>query len=336
MRRPRVFVTRAIPEEPMRLLRGNLEVDAWPQEDLKPSREEIIEHIRDKEGILTLLTDEIDAEVMDSAPNLKIIANYAVGYDNIDVKAASERGILVTNTPEVLTETVADLTFALILSVARGIVKYDALVRGRGWKGDWKPMLFLGSDVHGKTLGIVGLGRIGEAVARRARGFDMRILYFDIVRRGELEGELGVEYVSLEELLRASDYVSLHVPLMRETRHMMGEEEFNLMKATAYLINTSRGPVVDEEALYKALKERRIAGAALDVFEVEPLSDDNPLLELENVVLTPHIGSASPETRIGMGLLAAEALVDFLARKRAPRYVVNPEVLRGLDLKREA
>lgn len=335
MSRPTVFVARSIPKEPLSILREHLDVDMWPDEDLNPPREEIIKHIEDKVGVLTLLTDKMDAEVMDAAPNLKIISNYAVGYDNIDIKAATERDILVTNTPEVLTETVADLAFALILAAARGIVKYDAIIRRREWKGAWKPMLFLGSDVYEKTLGIIGLGRIGAAVAKRARGFNMRILYSDVVRREELERELEVEYTSLEELLRSSDYVSVHVPLMKDTHHLIGAKELDLMRSTAFLFNTSRGPVVDEQALYKALKEGKIAGAGLDVFEVEPIPDDNPLIGLDNMVLVPHIGSASRETRINMGLLAANALVDFLVKKRAPKYMVNPEVLDRHGIKRE-
>ncbi|MBC7329244.1 D-glycerate dehydrogenase [bacterium] len=321
----RVFVTRVIPDEGLNLILENCDAEVW-REETPPSREIIIEKIKDCEGILVLLTDKIDAEIMDNAPKLRIISNYAVGYDNIDVKSATQRGILVTNTPGVLTETTADLAFALILATARRIVEADKFTRSGRWKS-WGPMLFLGRDVYGATLGIIGLGRIGQAVARRAKGFNMRVIYFSRKRKVEVERELGVEYRELHSLLREADIVSIHTPLTEETYHLIGEKELSLMKPTAILVNTARGAVVDQKALYKALKERRIFGAGLDVYEKEPIDEDDPLMELENVILLPHIGSASVETRGRMARMAAENLLAGL-RGEIPPNLVNPEVLR--------
>lgn len=318
----KVFVTRALPIPALNLLRKETEVTVNP-EDRQLTKEEIIEGLKGKDALLCLLTDKIDAEIMDCT-RLRVISNYAVGYDNIDVEAATKRGIPVTNTPGVLTETVADLTWALLMAIARRIVESDKHVRSGKWKG-WSPMLLLGSDVYGKTLGIVGLGRVGSAVARRARGFGMKILYHSAHRKEELEKELGLECVRLRELLRRSDYVTLHVPLLPSTRHLIGEKELELMKESACLVNTSRGPVVDEEALIKALRGKRIAGAALDVYENEPSVPD-ALIELNNVVLTPHIGSASSETRTKMAFMAVENLLSVL-RGEVPPNLVNREVL---------
>jgi glyoxylate reductase len=264
---------------------------------------------------------------MDSAPRLRIISQYAVGYDNIDVKAATERGIYVTNTPGVLTETVADFTMALMMAIARRVVEADKYIRQGKWKVGWHPLYFLGTDLYGATLGIVGLGRIGSAVARRAKGFDMKILYYDVVRRENLEKELGAKFVDLDTLLKESDFVTLHVPLTPKTKDLIGERELKLMKPTAYLINTSRGKVVDEKALIKALKEGWIAGAALDVFYQEPTPPDNPLLELDNVVVAPHIASASLETRSRMAEIVAENLIAFKEGKKPPT-LVNPDVMK--------
>ncbi|MGC8933239.1 MAG: glyoxylate reductase [Candidatus Methanodesulfokora sp.] len=323
--KPSLFMTREIPKRGLDIIRENFDVDLWPDE-APPSKEEIIKRIRDKQALVSLLTDPIDEEVINSAPNLRIIAQYAVGFDNIDLKAATKRGIYVTNTPEVLTETTADFAFALMLAVARRVVEADKYVRNGKWKVAWHPLMMLGEDVHGRTLGIVGLGRIGCAVARRARGFNMKILYYDVVRREDMERELGIKYVDLETLLKESDFVTIHTPLTPETYHLIGEKQLRMMKKTAFLINTSRGKVVDQKALYKALKEGWIAGAALDVFEQEPIEMDDPLLELENVVLAPHIASASHETRSRMAEIVAENLLAF-KRGEIPPTLVNKDVI---------
>jgi glyoxylate reductase len=288
----------------------------------------LLEKVRGKDGILCLLTDTIDREVMEAAgPKLKVIANYAVGYNNIDVEEATRRGIMVTNTPGVLTETTADLAWALMMSVARRIVEADRFVRAGKFRG-WEPMLLLGTDVYGATLGIVGFGRIGQAMARRALGFDMTVLYYDLQRASEeIEQKYRVRFTPLPELLQTSDFVSLHVPLTKDTYHLIGERELRMMKREAYLINTARGPVVDEKALVRALREGWIRGAALDVFEREP-EVELELLELENVVLAPHIGSASYATRTRMAEIAAQNLVKAL-QGEIPPNLVNPEVLRG-------
>lgn len=318
----RVFITRKIFSEALELLRKQglaYQMHAGPP----LSKAELLEKVREVEGLICLLSDRIDRAVLEASRALRVVANVAVGYDNIDVQAASELGIMVTNTPEVLTEATADLTFGLILAVARRIVEGDKLVREGGFHG-WELDLLLGAEVHHKILGIVGLGRIGEAVARRAQGFGMEILYFDPVRRPELERALGAEFVGLEELLRRSDFVSLHLPLRPQTRHLLGKKELELMKPTAFLINAARGPIVDEAALVEALKAGRLAGAGLDVFEREP--EVHPeLLKLANVVLTPHLGSAGRETRVKMAIIAVENVLAALAGRRPPN-LVNPEV----------
>ncbi|MEM2481297.1 MAG: glyoxylate reductase [Candidatus Hadarchaeales archaeon] len=330
VRMKRVFVTRLLPGPALEVLREKCEVEV-NEEDRVLTKREIIEGVRGKDGLLCLLTDRIDAEVMDAgAPTLKVISNYAVGFDNIDVPEATRRGIAVTNTPGVLTETTADLTWALLMAVARRIVEADKFVRKGDWKG-WAPSLFLGRDVYGKTLGIVGLGRIGKAVARRAAGFEMKVLYFDVKRDEKAEKELGVRFVSLEELLRESDFVSIHVPLTKETWHLIGEKELRLMKPTAFLVNVARGPIVDEAALIRALREHWIAGAALDVYEREPYVPPE-LIQLENTVLLPHLGSASVETRERMAMMAVENLLAVL-ESRIPPNLVNPEVAPVLGLK---
>ena len=332
MGRAKVFVTRRLFDEAISLIEEYADVEVYDSEEEPAPYDLILEKVRDIDGLLCLLTDKIDARVIEAGERLKVISNYAVGYDNIDVEAATKRGIYVTNTPGVLTETTADLAWAILMAIARRVVEADKYVRAGRWVHAWGPKMMLGSDVHGKTLGIVGLGRIGSAVARRAKGFNMRVIYYDVVRREDLEGELGLEYKPLEELLREADYITLHVPLTKDTYHLIGERELNMMKPTAYLINTSRGAVIDQRALYRALKERRIAGAALDVFEKEPIDQDDPLLELDNVVLTPHIGSASVETRKKMAMMAAENLVSVL-RGVEPPNLVNPEVRKIRPLK---
>ena len=266
----------------------------------------------------------MDAELLDNAPNLKVVSNMAVGFDNIDAAECTTRGIPVGNTPGVLTDTTADLAWALLMAGARRIVEGMDYVRARKWK-TWGPMLLMGQDVYGATLGIIGLGRIGATVAKRATGFDMRILYYDVRRREDLETEWELEYVDLDTLLRESDFVTIHTILSPETHHLIGEREFQLMKETAVLVNAARGPIVDPEALHKALKEGQIAYAALDVTEPEPINMDNPLLELDNIIIVPHIGSASYATRGKMAEMAARNLIAGVKGERLPTCV-NPEV----------
>lgn len=298
------------------------EMDVWP-EQMPPAKSVIMERIADCEGLLSLLTDEVDGALMDAAPKLKVVSNYAVGFNNIDVDAATERGILVANTPGVLTGTTADLAWSLLMSIARRIVEGDKYVRARNWK-TWEPQLLLGSDVYEATIGIIGFGRIGQAMARRAAGFDMRIVYTDIARNEEAEKETGAEFMQLDDLLKASDFVTIHTLLNEETHHLIGAREFELMGPDSYLINSSRGPVIDEAALYNALKNETIRGAALDVTEEEPIPDDSPLLELDNVVIVPHIGSASRQTRNKMARMAAANLIAGITGEPLPNCV-NPE-----------
>lgn len=324
---PVAFVTRRIPESGLALVRAAAETRVFP-EARPPRREELLSGVAGCQGLLCLLTDRIDGEIMD-AGELRIIANYAMGYENIDVGAATERGIPVTNAPAAgLRESPADFTLALLLAAGRRVVEGDRRVREGRFAG-WGPMELLGTDLHGKTLGIVGAGRIGSAVARRARGFDMRILYHSRTRKAELEAETGARYRSLDALLREADYVTLHVPLTEATHRLIGRDELGRMKRTALLVNTSRGSVVDEAALGDALERGELAGAALDVFEDEP--DVHPaLLDRPDVVLTPHAASATEATRSEMAVLAAENLVAGL-RGRRPPNLVNPEVLRSQD-----
>jgi glyoxylate reductase len=324
----RVFVTRKIPKEGLDIITREFKTSVWPDE-VPPSKEEIVQNSKDCEGMVTLLSDPIDAEIIDSLPNLKVIAQYAVGYDNIDLEHATSKGIIVTNTPGVLTETTADLTWALILSASRRIVEADAYVKAGHWKVAWGPELLLGLDIHGATLGIVGMGRIGKAVAKRASGFNMRILYTSRSiheKDTDLIKTLHAQEVELPILLRESDIVSLHVPLTPQTKYMIGKDEMALMKPGAILINTSRGPVIDEQALYDALKSGHLGAAGLDVFADEPIKPENPLLSLTNIVVVPHIGSASTQTRSIMAKMCAENLRRALNGERPPN-IVNPEVL---------
>jgi glyoxylate reductase len=332
MPKPKVYVTRELPERGLKIIKKHFDAEVWP-EYAPPPKKVIIEKARNVDALATLLSDKIDAEVFDAAPKLKIVAQMAVGFDNIDISEATKRGIYVTNTPEVLTDTTADFAWALLLAVARRVVEADKYVRSGQWKVGWHPMMLQGRDVHGATLGVIGAGRIGFAVAKRATGFDMKILFYDVVPRPEME-KLGAKKVDMDTLLRESDFVSIHVPLMKETYHLINEEKLKLMKKTAYLINNSRGPVVDEKALYKALKEGRIAGAALDVFEQEPTPLDNPLLKLDNVVVAPHISSASYETRSRMAEMVAENLVAFFNGEKPPN-LVNPEVMKIRPLQKQ-
>ncbi|MBI3031149.1 MAG: D-glycerate dehydrogenase [Candidatus Rokubacteria bacterium] len=322
---PRILITRSLPPEAMSLAQARAAVDLHPGPHSLP-RADLVARLKDKAGLVCLITDAIDAEVLSGAPGLRVVANVAVGYNNIDVAAATARGIVVTNTPEVLTETTADFTWALLMAVARRVVEGDAYVRA-GKFSRWEWELLWGADVHGKALGILGFGRIGKAVARRARGFGMRILYHDAVRAdAAAERELGATWVDKATLLKESDFVTLHTLLSPETRHLIGAAELRQMKRTAYLINASRGPCVNEAELVQALKEGWIAGAALDVYEDEPKVHPG-LLGLPHVVLAPHIASASRETRVRMATLAVENCLAVLEGK-APPTPVNPEVLR--------
>ncbi len=333
MPKPKVYVTRLLPERGLTKIRQNFDTEVWEEYGPPPKRV-IVEKVSDIDGLVPLLSDPIDAEVFDAAPKLKIVAQMAVGFDNIDIKEATRRCIYVTNTPEVLTETTADFAWALLMAIARRVVEADKYVRTGQWKVSWHPSMLLGRDVHGATLGIVGAGRIGAALARRAKGFDMKILYYDVVPRPDLEKDLGAKRVDLDTLFRESDFVSVHVPLMKETYHLVDARKLSLMKKTAYLINNSRGPTVDEKALYDALKEGRIAGAGLDVFEQEPTPTSNPLLRLENVVVAPHISSASHETRSKMAEMAADNAIAFFEGKKPPN-LVNPEVLQTRPLSKQ-
>jgi glyoxylate reductase len=310
-----VFVTRRLPGDALDVLARHAAVDLWPDE-LPPPYETIMRHVRDADGLICLLTDRIDGALLDVAPRLRVISNLAVGYDNIDVAAATARGIPVGNTPGVLTETTADLAFALILAAARRIVEADAFVRHGKWR-TWDPGLLLGHDVHGATLGIVGFGKIGQAVARRATGFGMRVLY---TSRSRVSTDLGAR-VDLDTLLLESDFVSLHVPATEETVGMIGERELALLKRTAILVNTARGSVVDQPALVRALRAGTIAGAGLDVAAVEPLPFDDPLLRAPNVTLRPHIGSASHATRARMATMAVENCLAGLRGDPLPNSV---------------
>jgi len=292
--------------------------------DLPPPRDTIIENIASVEGLLCLLTDKIDAPLMDKAPKLKVISNCAVGFDNIDVDAATKRGIAVGNTPGVLTETTADFAFALMMAAARRVAEGDRNMRAGKWK-TWGPMILLGQDVFGSTLGIIGMGRIGAAMARRAKGFGMKIMYSDVIRQQpQTEKELGLEYVELGKLLAESDFITLHTNLSPETHHLIGPEQFKKMKRNCILINTSRGPIVDNMALYEALRDGKIAYAGLDVTEPEPIPIDHPLLTLDNIVIAPHIASASVTTRTKMGMMAAENLIAGLKGEPLPNPV-NPK-----------
>jgi glyoxylate reductase len=318
----KVFVTREILPEGLEILRKNFDVDVWT-EYAPPSKEIIKERIKDADAILTMLSDKIDAEIINSAPKLKIIAQLAVGYDNIDLKAAKARGIYVTNTPDALTDASADFSFALMMAISRRVVEADKYVRAGNWKVAWHPSMMLGAPLRGTTLGIIGAGRIGQAMAKRGRGFDMRILYFNRSAKPEFEKECGAKRVELDELLKESDFVSLHVPLNDQTRGLINAEKLAMMKKTAYLISNARGPVIEEKALYEALKNHKIAGAALDVFCTEPTPADNPLLELDNIVVAPHISSANTVTRTKMSVMNAEDITAVLMGKEPKNIVVG-------------
>jgi glyoxylate reductase len=319
----KVLVTKPVFPEALEFLRSQVSIDANPDDRVLP-KEELIARLQGKQGAVTLLTDVIDREVLESIPDVRIICNIAVGFNNVDIENASRLGILVTNTPGVLTETTADFAWALLMSAARRVVEGDSFARSGQWKA-WGLQMLLGNDIFGKTLGIVGFGRIGQAVARRAMGFSMKIQYFDTQPVPPEAVPPGVTAASLDSLLTTSDFISVHVPLLPETTHLLNDTTFAKMKPNCIVVNTARGPVVDEKALARALKSGKIAGAGLDVFEREPEIEPS-LLELKNVVLAPHIASASRETRLKMCMMAAENLVAGLKGERPPN-LVNPEAL---------
>ncbi len=323
MSRPRVFVSREIFPEALEAIGRVAEVDLW-RDEMPPPREVLLERSAGADGVLCLLTDGIDSEFFDAAgPQLKVVSQIAVGYNNIDVAEATRRGVAVGYTPDVLTDTTADFAFALLMASARLIVPGHTAAHDGSWR-TWHPLHFLGQDIHGATLGIVGMGRIGFEMARRSEGFDMRVLYYDVAERADLEARLPMTRVTMDALLAESDFVSLHVDLNSSTHHMMNAEAFRSMKDTAILINAARGPVVDHMALYEALKAEEIGGAALDVTEPEPIPSDHPLLTLGNCLIVPHIASASVATRRAMSMLAASNLVSGL-EGRPLQACVNPE-----------
>ena len=325
MPRPKILATRPLFDAARQILQEKCEVEYWPQEE-RISREELFRRVKDKQGLVCLLTDRVDDELLRGATKLRIVANVAVGFDNVDIPACSKRGVAVTNTPGVLDESTADFAWALMMAVARRVGEGETLARSGNWKG-WDLDQLVGTDVWGKTLGLVGFGRIGRAMARRAGGFKMKVIYSDLQRAPEdVEKEVNAEYRDFNTLLAESDFVSLHVPLLPETQGLLEAAKFFRMKPTAFLINTSRGSVVDEAALVHALESKKIAGAALDVYENEPFI--HPGLKRSNVVLTPHIASASLETRTKMVCMAAENVRDFFDGKRPPN-VLNPEVIKA-------
>lgn len=323
MQKKKVFVTRKIPQKGIQLLRKHFIVKVYPKDQVIP-RKVLLREVKQCDALLSLLTEKIDQEILNANPNLKVVSNYAVGYDNIDVKVATAKGIPVCNTPGVLEDAVAEHTFALLMALSKRIVEADQFVRAGKYQR-WEPMLLLGTELKGKTIGIIGLGRIGSGVAERARkGMGANVLYHDIRRNKEFEKTYQAKFVSKEELLKKSDFVSLHVPLLPSTRHLIGKRELAMMKKTAYLVNTSRGPVVDEKALVKALQKKQIAGAGLDVYENEPKLTPG-LTKLKNAVLTPHTASATLEARTAMSELAAQNIIDVLQGRKA-KFTVNPEV----------
>jgi glyoxylate reductase len=323
----KVYVTRRILEPALSMLSRECQVIVNKKLQ-PPSRAEILKNVVGKSGILCMLTDRMDAEVMDKAgSNLKVISSYSTGFEHIDVKEATARGIYVTYTADILAEATADIAFGLILACARNIVSADEYVRNKKWKVAWAPDLMLGYNIHGATLGIIGLGRIGSALARRARGFNMKVLYHNRNRNQQLESELGVTYAELEKLLAQSDFVSIHATLNSASHQLLDWKKLQLMKKTAFLINTARGHLVKEADLVRILKNNQIAGAGLDVFETEPLSGSSPFLKMKNAILLPHIGSATYQTRSKMAEVAAKNLLDVIAEKEPdPKFLVNPEV----------
>jgi glyoxylate reductase len=320
----KVYITSLFPDIVTEMLEGIATTKQWKGEAVL-SHAVLKEEIKDAEGLLCLRVDKIDADIINAATNLKVISNFAVGFDNIDIDLATKCGIPVGYTPGVLSETTADLAFALLMAAARRTAEADRYVRNGRWTIARQPFLMYGQDVHHATLGIIGMGQIGAEMARRGQGFRMRVLYCNRNRRKDLEKELGAEYVSLPDLLSYSDFVSIHAPLTESTHHLIGKAELALMKPTAILINTARGQIVDQQALYEALISGKIRGAALDVAEKEPIPPDDPILKLENVVFSPHVGSATKATRDRMAQLAVENLIAGLEGRKL-RHCVNPEV----------
>ena len=319
--RSKVYITRKLPDEIVGRMKEKYEVRMWDKEDEPVPRDVLEEEIQQVDGLFCLLTEQIDSSLLENAHRLKVVANMAVGYNNIDVEEANRRGITVTNTPGVLTETTADLTFGLLMAAARRIPESSDYLRDGKWE-TWSPMQLTGQDIHGATLGIIGMGRIGEAVAKRASGFNMNVIYHNRSRKNEAERKLGLRYVEkLDELLKESDFVCVLTPYTSETKNLIGREQLSLMKESAILINTARGGIVNEEALYDGLKNKEIWAAGLDVFEEEPVPLDHPLLSLPNLVTLPHIGSASIRTRMKMAEVAAENLMKVLDGEEAPNKV---------------
>lgn len=323
--KPKIYITTRIPEQAEAYLTAHCEIHKWEGPEQIP-RQQLLDNVKDVEGLLTT-GGSIDRELLAHAPQLKVVSNISVGYNNFDLQAMRERGVWGTNTPHVLTETVADLAFALILATARRVTELDKLVKEGRWAHGTDEMLF-GTDVHGKTLGIIGMGRIGAAIAKRAKyGFDMNVSYYNRHPRHDLEAKWGVTYLPLNNLLQTSDFVLTMIPLTDDTFHFIGKEHFACMKPTAIFINVSRGKIVDESALIEALQQKQIWGAGLDVFEEEPVSPDNPLLQMPNVVTLPHIGSATEQTRFAMAMLAVKNLITALQGNEPPDLV--PELRKG-------
>lgn len=322
MAKPKIFITRPIPEDVLVQIQSECEVDMWHTSAILPP---IADKIPPLDGLMTYGHEPVTAEMFDTSPNLKVVSVVGVGYDHVDEDAARERGIALGHTPGVLSDTTADMTWALLLASARNIVPAHNHVQIQKKWNYYDPNILWGYDVHHATIGIVGMGRIGYAVAKRAKAFDMKVLYYKRERRRDWEEELGVVYTELDHLLTVSDFVTLHVPLTDETTHMIGKSEFELMKPTAILVNIARGPVVDHTALYEALTEGQIAGAALDVTEPEPINTDHPLLDLDNLLIAPHLGSATIQTRMKMATMAMENLFAGLNGERLPYGVVQPD-----------
>ncbi|MGG1676855.1 2-hydroxyacid dehydrogenase [Neobacillus sp. NRS-1170] len=321
--KPYIYITRKLPEAMIEAMQQKYEVKMWEHEDIPVSKEVLYAEAKKADALFTMLSDQIDEQILTDGNRLKVVANLAVGFDNIDVKTASIEGVAVCNTPDVLTDTTADLTFGLLMAAARRIVEAAEYVKEGKWKS-WSPMLLAGHDIHHKTIGIVGMGKIGETVAKRATGFDMEILYHNRTKKPEMEQQLGAKYVSFEELVEKSDFIVCLTPLTPETKNLFSREVFSGMKQSAIFINASRGPVIDEQALFDALTAGEIAGAGLDVFEREPINRDHPLLSLPNVVALPHIGSSSVETRTAMMKLCVENIMAVL-EGNMPKTLVNKD-----------
>ncbi|WP_394236544.1 2-hydroxyacid dehydrogenase [Niallia oryzisoli] len=322
----KVYITRKLPDEVVERLEEHFHVSMWEDEDTAVPYEILKEEIKEADGLFSTVTETIDENLLEQAEKLKVISTMAVGYNNIDIAAATKRNIMVAHTPGVLTETTADLTFALLMAASRRLIEASDYLRSGQWK-TWSPLLLTGQDIYGATMGIIGFGNIGQALARRAKGFNMNVLYYNRSRKEEAEKELGAVFTDMETLLKESDFVCILTPLTEETKHLIDEKELGLMKKTAILINTARGEVVNEAALYTALKNGQILAAGLDVFQQEPISLDHPLLTLSNVVALPHIGSASVKTRLAMAHLAAKQLIEGLQGK-IPQHPVNPMVFK--------